>query len=91
MRQRDMASRAPQLNIRSSFARKRATELAATMGVTTTEVVEEALRAFRPPLRDTSGGTRRGGWLRTLSNGGHPITIEDVAGVIEAIRNGERD
>lgn len=85
-------ARAPQLNIRSAFARERATELAIRMGVTTTEVVEAALRAFRPPPAEVvPEGTKRLGWLRVLSNGGHPITLDDVNAAIDADRIGQRD
>jgi hypothetical protein len=35
-----------QLNIRSSFARERAMELAMKTGMTTTRIIEEALRAY---------------------------------------------
>ena len=37
------------LNIRSRFAHERATTLARETGLTTTQVIEEALRAFLPP------------------------------------------
>lgn len=85
-------ARAPQLNIRSAFARERATELAVAMGVTTTEVVEQALRVFRPPPPEVlPDGVRREGWLLVLSNGGHQITLDDVNAAIDADRNGERD
>ncbi len=38
----------PQLNIRSEFARARARELAERMGMTVTQVVEDALRQYAP-------------------------------------------
>lgn len=40
----------PQLNIRSAYARQRAATLAHATGMTATQVVEEALRAYTPPL-----------------------------------------
>jgi hypothetical protein len=40
----------PQLNVRSRFARDRAALLAQQTGMTSTEVVEEALRAYVPPM-----------------------------------------
>jgi hypothetical protein len=38
-----------QFNVRSSFARARAHELAELTGMTATEVVEDALRGYVPP------------------------------------------
>ncbi len=42
----------PQLNIRSAFAVKRARELAKVAGVTTTKIVEDALRDYKAPSND---------------------------------------
>jgi len=41
-----------QLNVRSTFARARAHELARCTGMTATEVVEDALRGYEPPAAD---------------------------------------
>ena len=39
----------PQLNVRSEYAVRRARELARGTGTTTTQIVEDALRAYAPP------------------------------------------
>lgn len=75
-----------QLNIRSRFARDRATELARASGMTTTQVIEEALRAYAPPPPDKPPrGLVRKGRLLVLT-GGPTVTIEDVDAAIEAAR-----
>jgi hypothetical protein len=42
-------SQATQLNVRSAFARKRVNELAKRTGLSATQIVEDALRAYVPP------------------------------------------
>lgn len=44
-----MSRSAAQLNIRSNAARRRVSELVRATGKTATQVVEEALLAYRPP------------------------------------------
>ncbi len=79
-----------QLNIRSSFARERVTELARSTGMTTTQVVEEALRAYAPPFRaEAVGSLIRKGPLLVAPARGRTITLEETNAEIEAARNGE--
>ena len=81
-----------QLNIRSSFARERAHELAKRTGMTATQVVEDALRGYVPPGEPAVGGrlVRRGPIL-ALSMGGETVSLEEANAALEAVRDGERD
>jgi hypothetical protein len=45
-----MARQSAQLNIRSNFARQRVRELVEMTGMTATELVEDALRGYVPPI-----------------------------------------
>lgn len=78
-----------QLNIRSRFARERATELARRTGMTATQVVEEALRAYSPPPPDDppAGLVRRGPILVMPAEGRSTVTVADVEEALEEIRN----
>jgi hypothetical protein len=60
-----------QFNIRSKFARSRAHELAKLTGKTVTEVVEDALRNYAPPIAALKTGrlVQRGPILVRPSNG----------------------
>lgn len=79
-----------QFNIRSRFARDRAAELARATGMTTAQVVEEALRAYRPPLPEVlPPGLERRGRLLVLT-GGRPLNAEETQAAIDAVRD-ERD
>ena len=51
-----------QLNVRSAYARNRAREIARLTGMTTTEIVEDALRGYVPPAvsAPVNGLVRRG-------------------------------
>ena len=76
-----------QLNIRSRFARERAAELARRTGMTTTQVVEEALRAFSPPgapLPETPDLVRKGPLLVLV--GGDSVTPAEVQAAIDQDR-----
>lgn len=78
---------ATQLNIRSRFARERAAMLARKTGMTTTQVVEEALRAYLPP---SVGGVnarlvRKGGILVKPAEGKH-ISLEDANAALDEAR-----
>lgn len=72
-----------QFNVRSAFARARARELARLTGLTATEIVEEALRAYVPPgmPRETGRLVRRG---RLLVRPADSETI-DLAAANEAL------
>jgi hypothetical protein len=84
------SSSAPQLNIRSRFARDRAAAIARETGMTTTQVVEEALRAYVPPLPDSpSPNLMRRGKLLVHRPTGTAITQEQLNAEIDAVREGQ--
>lgn len=76
-----------QLNIRSSFARKRAHELARQTGMTTTEVVEEALRGYVPPAATARLGrlVRRGPVL-VMPTLGRKVSLKETNAALDAVR-----
>ncbi len=85
-----------QLNIRSRFARDRVTALARQTGMTATRIVEEALRAYAPPVEDERPTeeplpgrlVRRGRFLVMAAREGAPtVTIADLNAAIQEIRN----
>jgi Rv0623-like transcription factor len=87
-----MAQRSkPQLNIRSSEARRRVAELARETGKSATQIVEDAVRAYRPqPTADRpipEGMELVGRFLVTKPRGGSKITLEDTNRAIDADRN----
>ncbi len=76
-----------QLNVRSRFARDRAAGLARETGMTITQVVEEALRAYQPPTQmRADDGLVRKGRLMVWPGDGRPLTVEDADAVIAAVR-----
>ena len=88
------ARRSQQLNVRSAFLRERVPQLAAETGLTATEVLEEAVRAYRPlrPVESFGGRLhRKGKFLVFSSHDGRPVTLEQTNAAIEADRSGERD
>lgn len=80
-----------QLNIRSAKARDRATRLAAETGKTVTQIVEEAVQAYRPPPPDDEdlpeGVVRKGRFLVFKSTGRRPVTLEETNAAIDEDRN----
>lgn len=80
-----MTRAAPQLNIRSPYARERASAIARATGMTATQVVEEALRAYTPPVASPIGALVRRGKLLVRPGGG-PVTLEATNAAIEASR-----
>lgn len=77
----------PQLNVRSRYARERAAELARATGMTATQVVEEALRAFIPPPgSEVPQGLVRRGKLLVLKAQGPAVTQAQSEAAIEAVR-----
>ena len=80
-----------QINIRSTFVRDRVTLLVQRTGMTATQIVEEALRAYIPPVSEPSHGRliRKGSIL--VMTGGKPVTRAETNAAIEAVRLGERD
>ena len=74
-----------QLNVRSPYARERAAKLARATGMTTTQVVEEALRAYTPPVAEPTGKlVRRGNLL--VRPGGKVISLEAANAALDASR-----
>ncbi len=80
-----------QLNVRSAFARARARELATLTGMTTTQVVEDALRSYVPPggQGETASGLVRQGRVLVIPAGGRVLSLGEAEAALEAIRNGE--
>lgn len=80
-----------QLNIRSRFARERSAMLARQTGLTTTQVIEEALRAYAPPASEKVMGrlVRRGPVLVRPADNGR-VTLEAANEALDASRI-ERD
>jgi hypothetical protein len=78
----------PQLNIRSRFARERASSLAAQTGLTVTQVVEEALRAFQPAVAKAPPGrlVRKDGVL-VKPAGGQRVTLDEANAALEESRS----
>lgn len=77
-----------QFNIRSKFARDRATEIARSTGMTTAQVVEDALRGYVPPGEPQPVGRLvRKGRLLVMPSSGRPISHEEAEAAIEASRN----
>lgn len=77
----------PQFNIRSSFARERAALLAKKTGMTTTQVVEEALRAYLPlPQGEVPAKLARKGVLLVKPATGRTVTLEAANAALDEIR-----
>lgn len=80
-----------QVNIRSTIVRDRVAQLVAETGKTMTQVVEDAVTAYRPqpPVEEIlpEGLVRRGRFLVFKGHGGPKITLEDTNRAIEAGRN----
>ena len=76
-----------QLNIRSAYARDRAREIAGRTGMSTTEIVEDALRGYVPPagLGEVEGLVRRGQVLVKPAQG-RRVTHEEAEQALEAVR-----
>ena len=84
-------SETAQINIRSTFVRDRVGALVQRTGMTATQIVEEALRAYVPPVADpTRGGLVRKGLLLVMP-GGRRVTRAETQAAIMATRLGERD
>lgn len=79
-----------QFNVRSSFARQRAHELAKLTGMTATQVVEDALRGYVPPGVEHKAGrlVRRGSILVRPAHGAK-VTFAEAEAALNAVR--ERD
>ncbi len=79
-----------QLNVRSSFARTRAHELAKLTGMTATQIVEDALRGYVPPTAPAAVGTlvQRGAIL-VRPRRGVPVSLDAANTALEATRERE--
>jgi hypothetical protein len=80
-----------QLNVRSVFARMRASQLAKATGMSVTQVVEDALRAYQPARRVArpAGLVEKAGVL-VKPKGPTEITQAQVDAELEDIRAGGR-
>ena len=69
-----------QFNVRSAFARQRAHELARKTGLSATQIVEEALRAYVPPAAVVPIGklVQRGPILVVPAAAAPRITLEEA-------------
>jgi hypothetical protein len=80
-----------QLNVRSAFARMRAKQLAKRTGMSTVQVVEEALRAYQPPPTGARpGGLVQKHGLLVKRKGRAEITQLQTEAELEDVRGGER-
>ncbi|MEO7026409.1 MAG: hypothetical protein ABI056_02540 [Caulobacteraceae bacterium] len=78
-----------QFNVRSAFARARARELAEQTGMTATEVVEDALRGYVPPVSSGVGRlVRRGPLLVLPAAVGRTVSLKEAEAILEAVREG---
>jgi hypothetical protein len=80
----------PQLSVRSKFASARASKLAKLTGMTITQIVEDALRAYQPPTRIVPGGLIAKGGLLVKPKSRAEITQLHVDAELEKIRSGAR-
>lgn len=81
----------PQLSVRSGFARARAANLAKVTGMTITQVVEDALRAYQPASRAVRPGTlieKRGVLVKPKRDA--ELTHLQVETELDSIRSGAR-
>ncbi|MFL6763393.1 MAG: hypothetical protein ACJ8FB_12660 [Sphingomicrobium sp.] len=80
-----------QLNVRSRFARARASQLARATGLSVTQVVEDALRAYQPARQIVrpAGLIEKAGLL-VKPKGSFDVTQLQVDAELESIRSGER-
>ena len=80
----------PQLSVRSKFASARAAKLAKLTGMTITQIVEDALRAYQPPTRIVPGGLIEKGGLLVKPKAKADVTQLQVEAELEDIRSGAR-
>jgi len=78
-----------QFNVRSAFARRRAHELAKLTGMTATEVVEDALRAYVPATAAKVGRLVARGPVLVLPAAKSKVSLAQANAALEATR--ERD
>ena len=80
-----------QLSVRSPFARARASRLAKLTGMTITQIVEDALRAYQPAtsVRRRGGLIEKGGLL-VLPKGKVSVTSAQLEAELDDVRSGAR-
>lgn len=79
-----------QFNVRSAFARARAHELARLTGMTATQIVEDALRAYVPPGSTAMvGGLVQRGPILVKPAQGRKISAAEADAALNLVR--ERD
>ena len=79
-----------QLNVRSSFARSRAHELARMTGMTATQVVEDALRGYVPPgAPAVVGGLVARGPILVQPRRGPVVSLDEANAALDAVRERE--
>ena len=80
-----------QLNVRSAFAKARANEIAKETGMTVVQVVEDALRAYTPPVSEANVGSliRCGPVLVLPAKGRRVVTLEEANEALETARERE--
>lgn len=79
-----------QFNVRSAFVKERVQELAKLTGMTATQVVEDAVRAYVPPggPAEAAGLVREGPLLVFPANGAY-VSLEEANAALNEVR--ERD
>jgi hypothetical protein len=79
-----------QLNVRSSFARSRAHELARMTGMTATQVVEDALRGYVPPGAPAPvGGLVERGPILVRPRRGPVVSLDEANAALDLVRERE--
>lgn len=78
---------ATQLNIRSSFAKKRTRELAKRTGMTAAQIVEDALRGYVPLVALAPvGRLEQRGRILVCQSGKRKITLREANAALDAER-----
>ena len=87
------ARRTSQFNVRSPYLRERVPELAAELGLTSTQLLEEAVRAFAVSRRREApeGLKWKGRFLVGRTFDGRPVTLEETNAWIDLDRCSERE
>lgn len=76
-----------QLHIRSAYAQARVQEIAGRTGMTATEVIEDALRGYVPPIEpEPVGSLVRRGPVLVMPAQGRSVTQEEADQALEAVR-----
>lgn len=80
-----------QLNVRSDKARQRVADLVRETGLSAAQVVEDAVRLYRPPPSEPQKPPPEGyvykGWLLVKNQSHRAITMQELLDAIERDRN----